>query len=177
MAQSTGELLSPSSSAPCAPTGLNVRMQKINQICWAMTSWDSVNCSDVEYLAEMTGRIQNNPQALMEVSSYWWPRKYFEFPMPCSTAYNITVTSRNSAGVSKPSSPLTGVTGNFKFTLVYVAHTSPLPPKKLNFKQKLCLFAFSFWIYVYIMSRYSCICFTAYEILIPCVLLSSPYIA
>ncbi|KAL7397583.1 hypothetical protein ABVT39_024505 [Epinephelus coioides] len=97
-------------AAPCAPTDLNVRMQKIDQTHWAMTSWDSVNCSDVEYLAEITGRIQNDPRAQMEVSSYWWPMTYFEFPMPCSTAYNLTVRSRNSAGVSEPSAAFTGVT-------------------------------------------------------------------
>lgn len=124
LAHFTGELLSPSSSAPCAPTGLNVRMQESSQTYWAMTSWDSVNCSEVEYLVEITGRIQNNPQALMEISSYWSPRKYFEFPLPCSTVYNITVRSRNSAGISNPSNALTGVTG--KFTLDYVAHTSCL---------------------------------------------------
>ncbi|XP_078116029.1 receptor-type tyrosine-protein phosphatase beta-like [Sander vitreus] len=97
-------------AAPCAPTALKVRMQKIGQAHWAMTSWDSVNCSDVEYLAEITGRIQNNPQALMDVFSYWLPRRYFEFPMPCSTAYNLTVRARNSGGVSKPSTAFTGVT-------------------------------------------------------------------
>ncbi|XP_045905931.1 receptor-type tyrosine-protein phosphatase beta [Micropterus dolomieu] len=96
-------------AAPCAPTTLKVRMQRIGQSHWAMTSWDSVNCSD-EYLVKISGRIQNNPQALMEVSSYWLPRRYFEFPMPCSTSYNLTVLSRNSAGVSKPSSAFTGVT-------------------------------------------------------------------
>ncbi|XP_035863315.1 uncharacterized protein LOC116038126 [Sander lucioperca] len=97
-------------AAPCAPTALKVRMQKIGQAHWAMTSWDSVNCSDVEYLAEITGQIQNNPQALMDVFSYWLPRRYFEFPMPCSTAYNLTIRARNSGGVSKPSTAFTGVT-------------------------------------------------------------------
>ncbi|XP_034386262.1 fibronectin type III domain-containing protein 7-like [Cyclopterus lumpus] len=97
-------------AAPCAPTVLNVRMQRIGQAHWAMMSWDNVNCSDVEYLMETTGRIQNNPQTLMQVSSYWLPRAYFEFPIPCSTAYNFTVRSRNSAGASEPSGAFTGVT-------------------------------------------------------------------
>ncbi|XP_054458914.1 fibronectin-like [Anoplopoma fimbria] len=97
-------------AAPCAPTALNVRMQRIGKAHWAMMSWDTVNCSDVEYLVEITGRIQNNPQTQMQISSYWLPRAYFETPMPCSTPYNFTVRSGNSAGVSKPSSPLTGVT-------------------------------------------------------------------
>lgn len=82
-----------------------------------MITWDSVNCSDVEYLAEISGRILDSPQALMEVSSYWLPSTYFEFPMPCSTSYNLTVRSRNSAGVSEPSSAFAGVTGNFTLHL------------------------------------------------------------
>ena len=106
-------LQSLSSSAPCAPTTLHIRMQKIGQSHWAMVSWDSVNCSDVEYLLEMTGRMQNNPQALMEITSYWLPRTYFELPMPCSTSYNVTVRAKNSAGVSEPSMAHTGVSGNF----------------------------------------------------------------
>lgn len=105
--------ISISSLAPCAPTVLNVRMQKIGQTHWAMASWDSVNCSDVEYLVEITGQIQNSPQTLMEVSSYWLLTTYYELPMPCSTVYNLTVRSRNSAGVSEPSSAFSGVTGNF----------------------------------------------------------------
>uniref|UniRef100_A0A3B4UUE8 Fibronectin type-III domain-containing protein n=1 Tax=Seriola dumerili TaxID=41447 RepID=A0A3B4UUE8_SERDU len=107
-------------AVPCPPTSLNVRMQKIDQTYWARTSWNSVNCSDVEYLAEITGRINNSPQALMEVASYWLPRKYFEFPMPCSTAYNLTVRARNSAGVSAPSSAFTGV-------------TDPCPPQNVKY--------------------------------------------
>ncbi|CAB1419901.1 unnamed protein product [Pleuronectes platessa] len=97
-------------AVPCPPTGLNVRMQKIDQYHWARTTWDSVNCSDVEYLAEISGRIRDDPQALMGVSSYWLPRRYFEFPMPCSTAYNLTVRARNSAGASTPSAAYAGVT-------------------------------------------------------------------
>lgn len=105
--------LSLSSSAPCPPTTVNVQMRTIGQGHWAMTSWDSVNCSDVEYLALITGRINNNPQTLMEVSSYWTYMTYFDFLMPCSTAYNLSVRARNSAGVSEPSTAFTGVTGNF----------------------------------------------------------------
>ncbi|XP_062419461.1 uncharacterized protein LOC119216595 [Pungitius pungitius] len=97
-------------AVPCPPTVSNVRMQRIGKAHWAMISWDSVNCSDVEYLVEMTGRINNNPQTLMQVSSYWFSRTYFELPIPCSTAYNFTLRARNSAGASKPSSTFTGVT-------------------------------------------------------------------
>lgn len=84
----------------------------IGRTYWLMASWESVNCSDVKYLVEVRGRIQDSPQALMEVSSYWLDATYFELPMPCSTAYNLTVRSRNPAGVSEPSSAYAGVTGS-----------------------------------------------------------------
>lgn len=96
-------------------------MQKIGQSHWALTSWDSVNCPDVEYLVEIVGQIQNSPHALMAVSSYWVSSTYFEFPMPCSTAYNLTVRSRNTAAVGEPSNVFTGITGNyitFNFTFI-----------------------------------------------------------
>lgn len=86
-------------------------MRKIGQAHWALTSWDSVNCPDVEYLVEIIGQIQNSPQAVIEFSSYWASFTYFELPMPCSTAYNLTVRSRNRAAVGDPSSIWTGITG------------------------------------------------------------------
>ncbi|TMS20668.1 Fibronectin type III domain-containing protein 7 [Larimichthys crocea] len=97
-------------AAPCPPTGLKVRMQRIGQNHWAMMSWDRVNCTNVEYLALVTGQIQNNPMSLMNISSYWLPRPYFEFPMPCSTSYTFTVRARNSAGESEPSIALNEIT-------------------------------------------------------------------
>ncbi|XP_067369826.1 mucin-3B [Channa argus] len=97
-------------AVPCPPAVVRHRMQYMAQSYWVRTTWDSVNCSDVEYLVEITGRIKNNPHTLIEVSSYWLPRRYYEFPLPCSTVFNLTVRSRNSAGVGKPSSALTGLT-------------------------------------------------------------------
>lgn len=127
-------LLSLSSSAPCPPTGLKVRMQRIGQNHWAMMSWDRVNCTNVEYLALVTGQIQNNPMSLMNISSYWLPRPYFEFPMPCSTSYTFTVRARNSAGESEPSIALNEITGNFtlhslqKSEMSKSSHTVELNP-------------------------------------------------
>lgn len=102
-------------TAPCAPTTLDVRARMIGRTYWLMVSWESVNCSAVEYLVEVHGRIQDSPQALMQVSSYWADATYFELPMPCSTAYNLTVRSRNSAGLSEPSNAYSGVTGSHTF--------------------------------------------------------------
>ncbi|XP_013855848.1 fibronectin type III domain-containing protein 7 [Austrofundulus limnaeus] len=97
-------------AAPCPPVLRNVRIQRIKQMHWLMITWDKVNCSNVEYLAKITAQIGNNPLTLMDVSSYWLVRPYFELPMPCSTPYNITLFARNSGGVSKPSSVFSGFT-------------------------------------------------------------------
>uniref|UniRef100_A0A3B3HPR2 Fibronectin type-III domain-containing protein n=2 Tax=Oryzias latipes TaxID=8090 RepID=A0A3B3HPR2_ORYLA len=97
-------------AVPCPPPYLRVRMQRIKKMDWAMISWDRVNCSNVEYLAKITSKIGNSPQTLMNVASYWWERPYFELPMPCSTTLSITVQSKNSAGVGRPSSIYSGIT-------------------------------------------------------------------
>ncbi|XP_069008974.1 fibronectin type III domain-containing protein 7-like [Embiotoca jacksoni] len=108
--------------APCAPDVLKVRMLPIDERHWIMMSWDRVNCSDVEYQATVIGRIENNPQALLNFFSYWLPRPYFEMPMPCSTSYNITLRARNSGGVSEPSG-------------VHSRVTVPCPPQNLQYSR------------------------------------------
>lgn len=124
-----------------------------------MASWESVNCSGVEYLVEVRGRIQDSPQALMEVSSYWLPTTYFEVPMPCSTAYNLTVRSRNSAGVSEPSSAYAGVTGS-QSALMYL----DIP----NFKLSKC--KSSFWYFFFFNHSYFCKTHTSFSPVNFCVL-------
>ncbi|KAF7660957.1 hypothetical protein LDENG_00272160 [Lucifuga dentata] len=107
-------------AAPCPPTSVSVRMQQIGDRHWAMVSWNAVNCSIVEYQAAMIGRIQDSPETLMDVASYWLPRPYFEFPVPCSTTYDLTIRSRNAAGTSEPSS-------------VFVGITVPCPPQNVRY--------------------------------------------
>lgn len=100
-------------SVPCPPTEVKVKMQKSEGDYWAMSSWNDVNCTDVEFQAQLTGRIGNSHETLMEVSGYWLTRKYFEFPIPCSTAFMLTVRARNSAGEGPPSSTIEGTSGKF----------------------------------------------------------------
>ncbi|KAF7202765.1 putative LOC107392962-like protein [Nothobranchius furzeri] len=107
-------------AAPCPPSNVSIRMQRIKQMYWAMISWSLVNCSGVEYMAKIQGQIGNNPQTLMNVTSYWLRRPYFELPIPCSTAFNMTVFSRNSGGVSKPSSIYSGI-------------SAPCPPQGVKY--------------------------------------------
>ncbi|XP_008292889.1 uncharacterized protein fndc7b [Stegastes partitus] len=133
-------------AAPCPPTYLNVRMQRIDQSYWAMISWDRVNCSDVEYSVEVIGRLNNNSQTLMNISSYWLPRPYFELPVPCSTAYNVTVRAKNSAGVSEPSTAFSGVT--VPCPPQYVRYTGSRPLAMLSWNASV----FATWYTVYNVS-------------------------
>ncbi|XP_071200535.1 mucin-3B [Salvelinus alpinus] len=97
-------------AAPCAPATVRNRMQLIGKTHFARTSWSAVVCPNVEYLVEMTGSILEDPQAMFDVSSYWIKYTFFELALPCGSSYSLTVRTRNSAGTSKPSTPVTGTT-------------------------------------------------------------------
>ncbi|XP_057183469.1 G surface protein, allelic form 156-like [Triplophysa rosa] len=97
-------------AVPCPPANVRVRTHLMGDATLLMTSWSSVSCPDVSYLVQVTGHIQNNPQMLMEVSSYWTDRNFFELPVPCSTSYYVDVLAQNSAGASRPSQAVNGTT-------------------------------------------------------------------
>ncbi|XP_078524471.1 uncharacterized protein LOC144797641 [Lissotriton helveticus] len=78
-------------------------------------SWGESHCA-VDYMATVQGSIQDNPEALFILDSYWTTYPDFYIATPCSSAYNVTVTARNSAGSSDPSIPISGF-------------TAPCPPK------------------------------------------------
>jgi len=87
-----------------------VRVLELGSFQLAMSTWAEVTCPGVEYLVDVEGRIQNDSQALMDVSSYFTQRLYFEFPMTCGTIFNLTVTAHNNGGRGT-SRPFTGITG------------------------------------------------------------------
>ncbi|XP_051515678.1 uncharacterized protein LOC127418869 [Myxocyprinus asiaticus] len=97
-------------AVPCPPGTVKVKTQLMGDTTLLMVSWSSVDCPNVTYLVQVTGRIQDNSQSVLDVSSYWTDGNYFEFPVPCSTSYNVTVRAQNSAGISEPSQAITGVT-------------------------------------------------------------------
>lgn len=74
-------------------------------------NWSQISCVDAEYKLLLTGSLLGDAEALFEISSYWTNKTYFEIPLPCGSSYNGTVQSRNGAGTSDPSVPLTGTTG------------------------------------------------------------------
>ncbi|XP_058890780.1 uncharacterized protein LOC131740090 [Acipenser ruthenus] len=86
----------------------------------AKVGWSAVQCAGVEYSVEMHGLIEDDPQAQFILTSYWTTATYFFFPVPCSSTYNVTVTSRNSAGIGYPSPPVQGL-------------AVPCPPKGVTF--------------------------------------------
>ncbi|XP_051736094.1 fibronectin type III domain-containing protein 7-like [Ctenopharyngodon idella] len=97
-------------AVPCPPGTVRVRTHLMGDATLIRVSWNSVDCPNVTYLVQVTGHIQDNPQSNMDVSSYWTNGNYFDFPVPCSTSYNVTVLAQNSAGTSRPSQAVTGVT-------------------------------------------------------------------
>lgn len=98
-------------AAPCPPASIQVKVRRLTVMEVAMVSWSAVECPEVEYLVMLSGQIEGDPLAGIEVSSYWTDRTYFEFPLPCGTSYSIQVTAQNSAGTSDPSETTTGTTG------------------------------------------------------------------
>ncbi|XP_069497964.1 serine-rich adhesin for platelets-like [Ambystoma mexicanum] len=72
-------------------------------------SWGESHCG-VDYMATVQGGIEDNPEALFILNSYWTNYPDFYIATPCSSAYNVTVTARNAAGLSAPSVPIGGVT-------------------------------------------------------------------
>ncbi|XP_062308247.1 uncharacterized protein LOC134012721 [Osmerus eperlanus] len=111
----------PAGAVPCPPATVTNKVKFIGQNFVARVSWSAVVCPNVTYLVEVTGRIQDDPQALLTVSSYWTEIQYFEIPLPCSTSFSLTVRSRNLAGESKPSTAVVGITG-------------PCPPPDVEFR-------------------------------------------
>lgn len=80
-------------------------------------SWTEIICNDTEYKLELTGELLGDSQAQFELSSYWTTMTFFEIPLPCGSSYVATVESRNAAGTSDPSVPLSGTTGRLHSTL------------------------------------------------------------
>ncbi|XP_077060714.1 uncharacterized protein fndc7b [Siphateles boraxobius] len=107
-------------AVPCPPATVRVRTHLMDDATLIRVSWSFVVCPNVTYLVQVTGQIQDNQQPNMDVSSYWTNGNYFEFPVPCSTSYNVTVFAQNSAGISRPSQTVTGV-------------TVPCPPMNVTF--------------------------------------------
>ncbi|XP_064190128.1 uncharacterized protein LOC135254105 [Anguilla rostrata] len=108
-------------AVPCPPEHVKTRMLPVSDRDKVLrVSWSRVSCPVVEYLVEVTGRILGDSQALLEVASYWTERTFFEIPLPCSSTYNVTVKSGNSAGISKPSVAISG-------------RTVPCPPQNVTY--------------------------------------------
>ncbi|KAG5847415.1 hypothetical protein ANANG_G00125810 [Anguilla anguilla] len=110
-------------SAPCPPDAVQTRLLPMREESQAMrVSWSQVDCPNVMYLAVATGNIQGDVQEQFELSSYWTDSTFFEFLLPCSSSYSVTVKARNPAGSSQPSVARTGT-------------TAPCPPLAVTFSE------------------------------------------
>ncbi|KAJ8384528.1 hypothetical protein AAFF_G00204430 [Aldrovandia affinis] len=112
-------------AVPCAPDGLKIRLLPMesdgNQV--VRVSWNFVLCPLVEYLVEMAGRIWRDMlwmEYLVDVASYWTARPFFEIPLPCSSSYNVTLRSKNTAGIGPVSETISGT-------------TAPCPPPSVTY--------------------------------------------
>lgn len=100
-------------SAPCPPDGIEVQLLPMQMDVQEMHfHWNQSDCDNTTYLLKLTGNLLGDSEAQFELSSYWTDRTSFEMPLPCGSSYQATVESRNPAGTSAPSTPLTGTTGN-----------------------------------------------------------------
>uniref|UniRef100_A0A8C5WGH5 Fibronectin type-III domain-containing protein n=1 Tax=Leptobrachium leishanense TaxID=445787 RepID=A0A8C5WGH5_9ANUR len=95
---------------PCPPdqveTSIYHRTVKPQEV---RISWNGSNCGE-EYMASVIGEIGSDQYSSFTLNSYWTSYMDFYIPVPCSSSYNVTVTARNSAGVSDPSHTLEGFT-------------------------------------------------------------------
>lgn len=73
-------------------------------------SWNGSHCG-TDYMATVQGQIGYDPESSFTLNSYWTSYMDFYIPVPCSSFYNVTVTARNPAGSSSPSTPIIGYTG------------------------------------------------------------------
>ncbi|GCB65250.1 hypothetical protein scyTo_0007677 [Scyliorhinus torazame] len=97
-------------TVPCVPEDIQVALSPVsNAVQDIDVSWGSSNCAE-DYEVDIDGQIEDDPFSLYTFRSYWTPSTFFEFPVLCSSTYNISVTARNPAGTSSPSIPLTGFT-------------------------------------------------------------------
>ncbi|XP_048395792.2 fibronectin type III domain-containing protein 7-like [Stegostoma tigrinum] len=97
-------------TVPCIPEGIQVILSPAsNGVQDIDVSWKISHCAE-EYQVDVEGQIEGDPFSLYSLRSYWTARTFFQFPIPCSSTYNISVTARNPTGISSPSNPLTGYT-------------------------------------------------------------------
>ncbi|KAJ8274470.1 hypothetical protein COCON_G00090950 [Conger conger] len=110
-------------AVPCPPDLVQVQFLPMREDSQVMrVSWSQVDCENVTYQVEATGNLEGDAQEGFEVSSYWTGRTSFEFLLPCSSSYSVTVRSRNPAGNSEPSEASTGT-------------TAPCPPLDVTFSE------------------------------------------
>ncbi|XP_041125693.1 uncharacterized protein LOC121326478 isoform X3 [Polyodon spathula] len=108
-------------AVPCPPQSVALSLLLlVDAVQEVKVGWSAVQCAGVEYSVEMRGLIEDDPQAQFILTSYWTSATYFFIPVPCSSTYNATVTSRNSAGIGYPSPPIQGL-------------AVPCPPRGVTF--------------------------------------------
>ncbi|XP_067845700.1 fibronectin type III domain-containing protein 7-like [Heptranchias perlo] len=97
-------------TVPCLPEDIQAMLSPAsNGVQDIEVSWKGSHCAE-DYEVNIEGQIEQDPFSMFTLHSYWTPRMFFQFPVPCSSTYNISVTARNPAGISSPSIPITDIT-------------------------------------------------------------------
>ncbi|XP_078263980.1 fibronectin type III domain-containing protein 7-like [Rhinoraja longicauda] len=98
------------STVPCVPEDIEVILSPAsNGVQELEVNWNECHCA-ADYEVDITGQIEQDPFSMFTLRSYWTTRTFFQFPVPCSSTYDISVTARNVAGISSPSAPSSGLT-------------------------------------------------------------------
>ncbi|KAM9445384.1 fibronectin type III domain-containing protein 7 [Clarias gariepinus] len=98
-------------TVPCPPASVSVVIWRMENTSLVRVSWSTVSCLDVQYLAQLDGQFLLDPNALVQMASYWTDRTYFEFLVPCNINYTVVVSAGSGGGNGPPSSAVTGFTG------------------------------------------------------------------
>ncbi|XP_057713499.1 fibronectin type III domain-containing protein 7-like [Corythoichthys intestinalis] len=145
-------------AAPCPPDAIDVwPMVMYMEVQTLQFTWTEISCADAEYLLRLSGNLLGDSQAQFEVSSYWTERTEFEIPLPCGSSYSATVESRNVAGVSNRSVPLTDTTAPCKPSMVTYSSNSSIARISWNSS----VFATMYNVYKHNVSPSSRLCTTS----------------
>ncbi|XP_075689530.1 uncharacterized protein LOC142657896 [Rhinoderma darwinii] len=97
-------------AVPCPPSEVEMSIYRSSVKPQELeVTWNGSHCGS-DYMATVQGQIGKDPESAFVLDSYWTSYMDFYIPVACSSIYNVTVTARNPAGSSYPSTPIVGYT-------------------------------------------------------------------
>ncbi|KAG2461556.1 FNDC7 protein, partial [Polypterus senegalus] len=97
-------------AVPCPPENVTMSLGPMTKSTQELQAvWSEVQCAE-EYMLEVHGLITGDPESQFLLTSYWTTDPYFYIPLLCSSVYNVSMISRNVAGIGDSSVPVQGLT-------------------------------------------------------------------